>query len=595
MPKTQILFVNEACGPLASALRLQGLGSENEAAQRVHVVDEESDAGTISQLAGLLKGIDKNTQNPPSVLVHIRNTLLQNALETRLEMDNIHPRPCIVSVDDLIASNFIAANPLFKVALWRDQPQVHVIIVGFGSLGKAFLDEILLDSIAAGLGKPMIDILTTDAQNTQEALFYQMPEIGASATVKVSALTLNDAGHSLTAMLAQAETIAPLTAIFVLLEDPSQTLIASATIGEYQDRSGLALANLFIGGPDAFEAVALVTPGRPARNMARQIKAICEFYTIPDLLTQIFIDRDIVARRMHSAYQAAYGQQNMSAVPWDILGETFRRANRRAARNLAQKLWAVGVFVSDDASDVHAVSQLTFENVITPLVRSPGENSVIRSLARLEHDRWCMDRRLDGWKYGETRDDLRRLHPSLIPFDDPRLSAGEIEKDIAQLRFILGSVVAPRMDGAAIRFTIGVIENTALAQPGIDMTTLVDRVETEADREIIVISPILNLPELAAVKTLTTILTAKNRDFHLIVPEWGTRDQTLRHADVIAHPDFCELLALKQTFVVPISSAISSTDDEWEDLSAGHEKREALQTYVMHRADALTSLGPDRI
>lgn len=592
MRKTEIVFVNQACGPLASALRFQSSNSQHNTTQHVYLVDEKSDAETLVQLAGLLKVIDKNAQNQPSILVHIRNTSVRHAAERRLEMDNVAPRPCIVGVDNLIASNFIASNPLFKLALWRDQPQVHVAIVGFGSLGKAFLEEILLDSIAAGLARPLIDILTTDVQNTQEALIYQMPEIGMSATIKVSPLILDDAGNSLTATLAQGEKISPLTAIFVLLEDSLQTFIASATIGEYQDRSGLALANLFIGGPGAVEAVTLVTPRRLAHNMARQIKAIGDIYTLRDLLAQIFVDRDIVAKRMHSAYQAAYGQKNTSGISWDILSETYRRANRRAARNLAQKLWAIGIFASENPSEVHAVSPLTFKNVITPLVQSPVENSVIRGLARLEHDRWCMDRRIDGWKHGESRDDLQRVHPSLIPFDDPRLSAGEIEKDIAQLRFLLGSVVAPHDNGATMRFTIGVIENPASEQPGINMTALIDRLEQQVDREIIVISPIVTLLEMAAVAALTKMLIAKNRSFYLIVPELSAREQTWRPAAVTVHPDFRMVLTLEQTFVVPISSAVVPTEDGWQDISAANEQHEVLLTYVMRRADALVTLAP---
>eukprot|EP01037_Dinobryon_pediforme_P019369 gene19369-19781_t len=594
MPKTDIIFFhqardnaargNDTGGPLTNALRLQGSkGSVPE----TYVVDEGSDADAIFQLGRLLKGLERQAVAPSTILVNIRDSLLRHAVETRLEAENVIPRPCIVSTESLVAANFIAAHSLFKLALWRGQQHVHVVIVGFGMLGRAFLDEILLDSIAAGLGKPMIDILATDAQTTEGILLHQMPEIGISATINVARLSLDDAGGSLTESLTQAEKAAPLTAIFVLLDHPSQTLVASATISEYQDRSGLALANLFIGGAGAPEAVALVTPKRPAKNMARQIKAIDAFASIPDVLAQICVGRDIVARRMHSAYQAAYGQHTAAGAPWEILSETYRRANRRAARNLAQKLWALGIFASDDIEDVHGVSPSTFDNVIVPLVQSPVESSVMRSLARLEHNRWCMDRRLDGWKYGERRDDLRRLHPSLIPFDDPRLSAEEIEKDISQLRFLLGSVVEPREGGAAVRFTIGILENAALAQPGIELPALMARVEAEAEREIIIICPVLTVVELAAATHLTRFLTEKNRRFHLFVPEWGISDQILRRSEVLANPDFGKLLALSETFVVPISSAVLPVDDGWEDLSAGDEKYEALKNYVLHRADAL--------
>ena len=75
-------------------------------------------------------------------------------------------------------------------------------------------------------------------------------------------------------------------------------------------------------------------------------------------------------------------------------------------------------------------------------------------LARLEHDRWMRDRIADGWSYGETRDDARKLHPSLIAYDE--LSEPEREKDrdairdlprmLAEAGFSISRVGAPVTD-----------------------------------------------------------------------------------------------------------------------------------------------------
>jgi ryanodine receptor 2 len=39
-------------------------------------------------------------------------------------------------------------------------------------------------------------------------------------------------------------------------------------------------------------------------------------------------------------------------------------------------------------------------------------------LARNAHDVWARQRISDGWRYGATRDDAKREHPSLVPYDD---------------------------------------------------------------------------------------------------------------------------------------------------------------------------------
>lgn len=38
-------------------------------------------------------------------------------------------------------------------------------------------------------------------------------------------------------------------------------------------------------------------------------------------------------------------------------------------------------------------------------------------LAEHAHDVWARQRLADGWRYGPKRDDARREHPSLIPYD----------------------------------------------------------------------------------------------------------------------------------------------------------------------------------
>ncbi|TFH52771.1 MAG: Ryanodine receptor Ryr [Methanothrix sp.] len=39
-------------------------------------------------------------------------------------------------------------------------------------------------------------------------------------------------------------------------------------------------------------------------------------------------------------------------------------------------------------------------------------------LARNAHDIWAKERIEAGWKYGLTRDDLKKEHPDLIPYED---------------------------------------------------------------------------------------------------------------------------------------------------------------------------------
>jgi hypothetical protein len=46
-------------------------------------------------------------------------------------------------------------------------------------------------------------------------------------------------------------------------------------------------------------------------------------------------------------------------------------------------------------------------------------------LSRNTHEVWSANRIKDGWVYGEVRDDEKKHHPCLIPYDE----LSEVEKD----------------------------------------------------------------------------------------------------------------------------------------------------------------------
>jgi hypothetical protein len=40
------------------------------------------------------------------------------------------------------------------------------------------------------------------------------------------------------------------------------------------------------------------------------------------------------------------------------------------------------------------------------------------TLARNVHDTWAQERIRQGWQYGPERNDAKKLHPCLVPYDD---------------------------------------------------------------------------------------------------------------------------------------------------------------------------------
>lgn len=84
----------------------------------------------------------------------------------------------------------------------------------------------------------------------------------------------------------------------------------------------------------------------------------------------------------------------------------------------------------------------------TSAVALPAElNELAEVIAKNVHEVWAAGRLADGWMYGETRDDERKLHPCLVPYEQLPESEKEYDRHTAQetLKLIvkLGFTITP--------------------------------------------------------------------------------------------------------------------------------------------------------
>ena len=74
-------------------------------------------------------------------------------------------------------------------------------------------------------------------------------------------------------------------------------------------------------------------------------------------------------------------------------------------------------------------------------VRLPPEIvELTELLARNTHENWARQRLADGWRYGPKRDDAKKEHPSLVPYET--LSKSEKEYDRRTAIETLKTIVA---------------------------------------------------------------------------------------------------------------------------------------------------------
>jgi hypothetical protein len=125
-----------------------------------------------------------------------------------------------------------------------------------------------------------------------------------------------------------------------------------------------------------------------------------------------------LARSIHSAYVAMEKDKgetpatNPSMVPWEKLPENLRQANVAQAADIGAKMEEVGAIVVPESASAPAFAFTDKET---------------EHLAKLEHQRWMREKLAEGWKYGEPRDDERKIHPDLRDWD--HLSDADKDKD----------------------------------------------------------------------------------------------------------------------------------------------------------------------
>lgn len=70
----------------------------------------------------------------------------------------------------------------------------------------------------------------------------------------------------------------------------------------------------------------------------------------------------------------------------------------------------------------------TPETIDTSHIRLASDlEQLVEKLARNNHDHWARSRMEEGWRYGESRNDVDKVHPDLLPYD--QLPESEKEYD----------------------------------------------------------------------------------------------------------------------------------------------------------------------
>ncbi len=116
---------------------------------------------------------------------------------------------------------------------------------------------------------------------------------------------------------------------------------------------------------------------------------------------------ELLARAIHDDYirsQKANGAQIHVGEDFDKLEPSVRYSNLRQAMNMDKKLHALGYALAAKDAEGEPVTKLS----------AP----VIERYAMMEHEDWMQGKLRFGWSYSAERDDDKKLHDCLLPWEE---------------------------------------------------------------------------------------------------------------------------------------------------------------------------------
>lgn len=282
----------------------------------------------------------------------------------------------------------------------------HLAVLGMGRLGE----NLVLRAAKAWYDKPATEtrlrltVLDRAAEHKVAALRAHYPKLESRCDVVPVPIEFGTVEFERGYFIANAQP--PISAFYVCLDNDARGLSTALTllphlragkapiIVRMVQSTGLATLIADDGDKGSFEKLS-------AFGMLTQT-------CTPELL--LHGTRELLARAIHEDYlqhqraSKLTPETNPAILPWEQLPEHMKESNRSHAAHIGVKLHALQCGMTP-ARD-WALPEFQF---------TPQE---IEKLAVIEHDRWCAERRREGWRFAQKQKDLiKKTTPYLVGWE----------------------------------------------------------------------------------------------------------------------------------------------------------------------------------
>ena len=325
----------------------------------------------------------------------------------------------------------------------------HILFAGLAAPAPALLVQ-TLRLFHYGDAQPVITLADEDPEALREQVLAAYPQAGQFCRLRF--IDLEDTG------LGDAP---PVTGAFVCLTSPDQGLTTARNLA-------LAIARAQRVTPLIHLEIGDTIPAAGPGDWDGQLVPFSWLHEACNPKVLLDGRGDELARVIHEHYRDSIAAQGRDpdAEPagrsWERLDTSYRNASRHQADHLQAKLAIL---------DCRAVR----EELVESFTFAPLE---AERLAVVEHKRWAADRYLDGWTYAPERNNARKQHPQLIPYDD----LSEPMKDLDRFAGRLAPTLLARSGRGLVRMLV-----VAVVEPQVGCRTdrRLERLADQALRRLV--------------------------------------------------------------------------------------------------------------
>ena len=284
-----------------------------------------------------------------------------------------------------------------------DPRLIHLMIVGFGTLGESVLIQAAKIGHYANGRKIRVSVIDK-LDDREKKLYGRYPKIKDVCDIEFKAGEVEDA-EVLDFIFQQIDENSEITTIVVCLDGDSLSLTAGLTIlSKLVDRK----VPIYVRMEEEFGLAALLNNKENSAEIALQVDAFGVINHACNRTILLSENLDLLSRAIHGEYLLSKEEIKTVSDPrmqdWDSLDEHFKDANRQQADHMQIKLRAIRCYSSAKEAGDKVVESFTDEE--------------IEIIAQMEHARWCAGKYLSGWIPGDETDLGKHIHKWLRPWNE---------------------------------------------------------------------------------------------------------------------------------------------------------------------------------